>query len=75
MTTTPSTPVLPPRRARLALRIAVAVVGLGTVAAGAISGYGVWVLHASRPMLDGTLALPGLDAPSRSPATAKASPR
>ena len=40
-----------------------AVVGLGAVTAGAISGYGVWVLHASRPMLDGALALPGLDAP------------
>lgn len=63
MTTAPTTPVPPHRRVRPVLRIAAAVVGLGAVAAGAISGYGVWVLHASRPMLDGTLALPGLDAP------------
>ncbi|GBQ26751.1 penicillin amidase [Gluconacetobacter sacchari DSM 12717] len=53
----------PRRRARLARRVAAAMACAAIVLAGAAAGYGVWVLRASRPALEGMRRLPGLEAP------------
>jgi penicillin G amidase len=54
----------PPFRAARAIRwVLLAIAGAGVVAGTLVVGYGEWLLHVSRPVLTGTLAVPGLSAP------------